>query len=595
MSCVFISHSSLDKTFARLLAKDLKSNGHEPWLDEWEIRVGECILTKIDKGIENSDFIVVVLSRHSAESGWVEAEWKKKYWSEISSGETLVLPVLIEDCKIPQILSTKKYADFREGYPVAFSNLLVAMERADTQHDTARVVIDQQKEFDCYWHRGVQEYFGHTLHLTFITYTSASIMFKDSILDNLRDSGICNFMIFELFSEWDILIRHWSTDQQASTLIALLEKNIDVERTDPLSVTQMDHLYEIHELYPTSEEIAKVIQEIGLLPLRDIQKEKEQSRYFQMARQKGILLKDTIAFDPKKMQFYIVIRSLKRPNTQLMTIIRNQFERFSGIVSKTIYVTFGTSIRMVVKGQTDTYYRISNILNEITSVFQGAGMDVSTETVLVANINVRVNNSFDFDRAEEEMTEREFAKLVAPIRLDPTISVAVKLELKAKFHRVMNVLPWDQEQVLANLMKARLANDASYIKNIKDYFPHFEEQLYKHLQAMIRREYGNNWQELLDAVKEAVGIEKQTKADKLTLGDLCQIYRHVVLEKNIVDYEGLTETQFKEVMNQLAEFRNKLAHTGASLKGWDELFDFCARFIPIHASFEEYFQSLDKR
>ena len=592
MSRVFISHSSLDKIFARLLANDLKSNGHEPWLDEWEIKVGECILTKIDKGIDNSDFVVVVLSRHSVESGWVEKEWKTKYWAEISSGKTLVLPVLIEDCNIPAILSTKRYADFRQGYPVAFSEVLAAVEDVETRDDVPVSMPTKPNEFDCYWHRGVQEYFGHTLHLTFVKYTSASIVFKDSILDNLRDSGIQNFMIFELFSEWDILIRHWSTDQQASNLVAHLEKSIDVERTDPLSVTQMDHIYEIDEQYPSSDEIKDTVQQVGLLPLRDIQAKREHSEYFEMARQKGILLKDKIAFDPEKLQFYIVVRSLKRPNTQLVTIIRRQFEKTSAIVSKTLYLTYGTSIRMVVKGQTGTYYSISNLLNEITSIFQGAAVDVSTETVLVANTDVRVSNLFDFDRAEEEMTEKEFGKLVASIDVDPTISVGAKYELKAKFHRVIDTLPLDSDRVLVNLMRARLSNDPDYIKKIKDYFPQFEEQLYRNLQAMIRKEYGNNWQELLDAVKEALGIKKQTKADKLTLGDLCQIYRHVVLEKHIIDYGDLTETEFKELMDQLALFRNKLAHTGASLKGWDELFEFCGKFIPIRSQFIEYFRSL---
>jgi len=69
--------------------------------------------------------------------------------------------------------------------------------------------------------------------------------------------------------------------------------------------------------------------------------------------------------------------------------------------------------------------------------------------------------------------------------------------------------------------------------------------------------------------------------DKLILGDLCQIYRHVVMDKGIVGYSELTDTQFSEMMDQVALFRNKLAHTGASLKGWDDLYDFCGKFIPI--------------
>ncbi|MCL4201727.1 MAG: TIR domain-containing protein [Pirellulaceae bacterium] len=592
MSRVFISHSALDKTFARLLASDLKSNGHEPWLDEWEIRVGECILTKIDRGIEDSEFVIVVLSKHSVESGWVEKEWKTKYWSEIRSGKTLVLPVLIEDCKLPTILSTKKYADFRQGYPVAFADLVAAMDAASITDEGTSHAPTKSNDFDYYWHRGVQEYFGHTLHLTFVKYTNASIVFKDSILGNMRDCGVQNYMIFELFSEWDILIRHWSTEQQAANLVACLEKNIDVQRTDPLSVTRMHHIYEVGEHYPSAEEMKGTVDEIGLAPLKDIQAKKERSEYFQVARQKGILLRDKISFDPHKLQFYIVVRSLKRPSAQLVTILLKQLERCKPIVSKTLYLTFGTSIRMVLKGQTDKFYCVSELLTELASSFQGAAIDASTETVLVANGNVRVNNTFDFDRAEEALTEKGFEKLAASVGIDPTISLSVKYELKAKYHRVLGLLLMDGDGVLTNLLSARLANDPSYIKRIKDYFPQFEELMQRNLQRMIRKEYGNNWQEMLDAVKDAVGIKKDIKADKLTLGDLCQVFRHVALEKHIVELGDTSEAQFKEIMDQLPEFRNRLAHTGASLKGWEELFDFCCRFVPIRRRFQTYFESL---
>ncbi len=127
MASIFISHSTKDKAFARRLAEDLQRLGHTPWLDEWQIKVGECIVTKIGSGIEDSDYVVIVLSSHSVKSGWVDKEWKTKYWSEIQTGKTLVLPVLVEDCSIPNLLATKKYADFRGNYAVALVDLANAI------------------------------------------------------------------------------------------------------------------------------------------------------------------------------------------------------------------------------------------------------------------------------------------------------------------------------------------------------------------------------------------------------------------------------------------------------------------------------------
>ena len=79
---IFISHSSKDKAFARSLCVDLRDAGHNPWLDEDKIRVGESIPKKIGDGLTESKFVAVILSEYSVESKWVETEWHSKYWDE---------------------------------------------------------------------------------------------------------------------------------------------------------------------------------------------------------------------------------------------------------------------------------------------------------------------------------------------------------------------------------------------------------------------------------------------------------------------------------------------------------------------------------
>lgn len=124
---VFVSHSSLDKPFARSLCMDLEDNGFIPWLDELNIMVGESIPEKISIGIKEADFIIVILSNHSVNSRWVQKEWQTKYWSEIEKGKVHVLPVLLEDCEIPELLKTKKYADFRKDFNKGLLELVSAL------------------------------------------------------------------------------------------------------------------------------------------------------------------------------------------------------------------------------------------------------------------------------------------------------------------------------------------------------------------------------------------------------------------------------------------------------------------------------------
>ena len=125
---IFISHSSEDKPFARWIGTDLNAAGHSPWLDEWEIKVGESIPNRISEGVKEADFVIVVLSDHAVKSNWVEREWQNKYWDEVRLGSIQVLPILYKDCEIPELLKTKRYADFRNSYNDGLEDILSAID-----------------------------------------------------------------------------------------------------------------------------------------------------------------------------------------------------------------------------------------------------------------------------------------------------------------------------------------------------------------------------------------------------------------------------------------------------------------------------------
>lgn len=126
---IFISHSSKDKQFAHWLAVDLVNAGHRVWFDEWNIKIGESIPHEIGTGLEECDCVAVVLSSNAVTSRWVENEWHAKYWDEVEQGRVRVLPLLKDECTVPTLLKTKKYADFREDYTRGLQDLLHTLAR----------------------------------------------------------------------------------------------------------------------------------------------------------------------------------------------------------------------------------------------------------------------------------------------------------------------------------------------------------------------------------------------------------------------------------------------------------------------------------
>jgi hypothetical protein len=58
----FMSYKSCDKDFVVRLARDLRSHGIKAWLDDWSMPPGESLTDAMERGIEESDVMLLVLT-----------------------------------------------------------------------------------------------------------------------------------------------------------------------------------------------------------------------------------------------------------------------------------------------------------------------------------------------------------------------------------------------------------------------------------------------------------------------------------------------------------------------------------------------------
>ena len=112
MSNVFISHSSKDKPFVRRLAIGLLSEGIPVWLDSWRMSVGDSLLDNIYDAIDASSVVILVISKNAVDSGWVNRELNAALSKEQEYGRKFLLPIRIDDCKMPSKVADRLYADF---------------------------------------------------------------------------------------------------------------------------------------------------------------------------------------------------------------------------------------------------------------------------------------------------------------------------------------------------------------------------------------------------------------------------------------------------------------------------------------------------
>ena len=133
MTKVFISHSHQDSKFVKLLSIQLIKDGIQVWTDSKELAVGDNIKEKINDAIKKTDYFIVVLSKNSTNSNWVNFELSATRLNEISKQQNIILPVLIEDCEIPFSLRDRLFADFRFSFFEGYRKLIDALKTESTK------------------------------------------------------------------------------------------------------------------------------------------------------------------------------------------------------------------------------------------------------------------------------------------------------------------------------------------------------------------------------------------------------------------------------------------------------------------------------
>jgi hypothetical protein len=91
---VFICYAHEDRQEVALpLADKLDSYGISVWIDEFELRIGDSLLERVDHGLARSRFGIAILSPEFFRKGWPQRELTGLATRELREGKTVILPV----------------------------------------------------------------------------------------------------------------------------------------------------------------------------------------------------------------------------------------------------------------------------------------------------------------------------------------------------------------------------------------------------------------------------------------------------------------------------------------------------------------------
>ena len=122
---VFLCHSSSDKELVEKFAKRLKLIGSHVWFDKWEIKTGDSIVEKINEGLGSMTHLAIFLSKESVDKPWVQKELSTALMKKLSDNSVKILPLKVDDTKIPYIIFDLKYADCSLDIESGFNQVIM--------------------------------------------------------------------------------------------------------------------------------------------------------------------------------------------------------------------------------------------------------------------------------------------------------------------------------------------------------------------------------------------------------------------------------------------------------------------------------------
>jgi tetratricopeptide (TPR) repeat protein len=108
---VFCSHRSLDKLRVLEIARRLRDEGIDAWVDAWEIQAGQSLVARINEGLADCEIGLIFFSKVTLESAWVGAEIdalthflienQKRVFPVMLDPEAPVPPLLVDLLRLP--------------------------------------------------------------------------------------------------------------------------------------------------------------------------------------------------------------------------------------------------------------------------------------------------------------------------------------------------------------------------------------------------------------------------------------------------------------------------------------------------------------
>jgi hypothetical protein len=115
---IFLSYAREDEDKVDDIYRKLSRAGFKPWMDTYDLLPGEQWKSSIKKAIQDSDFFLACLSNRSVKKrSYLQREFREALdlWQEKMESDIYLIPVRLDDCEVPDILSDFHWVNMYES------------------------------------------------------------------------------------------------------------------------------------------------------------------------------------------------------------------------------------------------------------------------------------------------------------------------------------------------------------------------------------------------------------------------------------------------------------------------------------------------
>ena len=134
---VFLCHAKEDAEKAKELFRRLRANGMDPWLDKYNLVLGDNWELEIKNAVLRADAFVVCVRRGFDDMGFRQKEihWALEALKLRPPGRGFIIPYRLEPCTLPEWLVPFHAGD--DSSPSSFEELLTALKKHTGSHKRA--------------------------------------------------------------------------------------------------------------------------------------------------------------------------------------------------------------------------------------------------------------------------------------------------------------------------------------------------------------------------------------------------------------------------------------------------------------------------